>query len=220
MRKYVLALFGVCIITLSACRSAPPPVQRPKEVLKKATIPELGVTTKAGIGENLLTSGMAHSVELLVIPTDQAVGEFVLRKGRYPKISHGAEYRNFRVTLLDKDKSKSARQGSIYLFAKDAGTRRLCVSRNSCAEADFTTEEKTDFKRAAFQQTLIYSGKIGSRITLGYREFSQDMARPAFNNDVAYDLNESRILGYKGARIEVIEATNTEISYKVISDFN
>lgn len=71
----------------------------------------------------------------------------------------------------------------------------------------------------SFQQTLIYSGRIGDRITLGYREFSNSLARPAFNNDVEYDLNESKIVGYKGARVEVIEATNQEITYKVLSNF-
>jgi hypothetical protein len=220
MKKSVLATIVICVIGLSACRSAPPPVQRSKEVLKKATVPEIGVLNKAGIGEELLMSGMARSVELLVIPSDQIVGDVVIRRGKYAKIGHGAEYRNFRVSVLDKDRSKPGRQGSVYLFSKDAGTKLMCVSRNSCAEADFTTEEVTDFQRAASQQTLIYSGRIGNRITLGYREFNRDMARPAFNNDVAYDLNESRILGYKGARIEVIEASNTEITYKVLSDFN
>lgn len=70
-----------------------------------------------------------------------------------------------------------------------------------------------------FQQTLIYSGKIGNRITIGYRESSGSMARPAFSNDVSYDLSESRIVGYKGARLEVIDATNTEITYKVLNGF-
>ena len=57
-------------------------------------------------------------------------------------------------------------------------------------------------------------------LTLGYREFSNDKARPAFNNDVEYDLNSSKIIGYKGARIEVIEADNQNITYKVLSNFN
>ena len=57
-------------------------------------------------------------------------------------------------------------------------------------------------------------------VTLGYREFSNDTARPAFNNDVDYDLKNTKIIGYKGARIEVIEANNQNITYKVLSNFN
>jgi len=72
----------------------------------------------------------------------------------------------------------------------------------------------------SFQQTLIYSGKVGNKLKIGYREFSGNLARPAFNNDVEYDLNESNLIGYKGARIEIIEATNEHIKYKVLKNFN
>jgi hypothetical protein len=72
----------------------------------------------------------------------------------------------------------------------------------------------------SFQQTLIYSGKIGNKIKIGYREFSNNQARPAFNNDVDYDLDESKTIGYKGARIEIIEATNEFVKFKVLQNFN
>ena len=72
----------------------------------------------------------------------------------------------------------------------------------------------------AFQQTLIYSGKVGDKINIGYREFSSNVARPAFNNDVEYDLKDSTTIGYKGALIEVLEATNQSIRYRVIRNFN
>jgi len=70
------------------------------------------------------------------------------------------------------------------------------------------------------QQTLIYSGRIGSRIRFGYREFSNNIARPAFSNDVEYDLLESRVIGYKGAEIEIVDATNQFIKYIVKKNFN
>ena len=72
----------------------------------------------------------------------------------------------------------------------------------------------------SFQQTLLYSGKIGNKINIGYREFSNSMVRPAFNNDVQYDLSESSVIGYKGARLEVIEATNEFIKFKMLQNFN
>ncbi|WP_245952283.1 hypothetical protein [Moraxella bovis] len=71
-----------------------------------------------------------------------------------------------------------------------------------------------------FQQTLLYNGKVGNKINIAYREFSSDLARPAFNNDVEYDLSESNQIGYKGALLEVIEANNQMIKYKVIKNFN
>jgi len=88
------------------------------------------------------------------------------------------------------------------------------------SDVPFERRKKPLLASNSFQQILIYSGKVGDKIKLGYREFSNNTARPAFNNDVEYDLSESRIIGYKRARIEVIEATNRYIKYKVIKNFN
>ncbi|MFT5848467.1 MAG: hypothetical protein ACI902_002540 [Psychroserpens sp.] len=41
------------------------------------------------------------------------------------------------------------------------------------------------------------------------------MIRPAFNQDLSYDLNEGKIIGFKGLRIEVINTSNIGIEYKV-----
>lgn len=60
---------------------------------------------------------------------------------------------------------------------------------------------------------------MGNKLKISYREFSNDIARAAFSTDVEYDLNESNIIGYAGARLEVIKATNTEITYKVLKHF-
>jgi hypothetical protein len=41
------------------------------------------------------------------------------------------------------------------------------------------------------------------------------MARPAFYQDLNYDLSESKIIGFRDIRIEVIEGTNTDIKFMV-----
>lgn len=89
----------------------------------------------------------------------------------------------------------------------------------SCYPANFTLEKKQSEQGNSFQQTLIYSGRIGDKINIGYREFSNDHARPAFNNEVEYDLSASKTIGYKGAVIEVLEANNSSITYKLVRNF-
>ena len=71
-----------------------------------------------------------------------------------------------------------------------------------------------------YKQEFIFNGKVGSSLKFIYREYINDMARPAFNQDLQYDLNESNVIGFKGLRIEVIKATNTNIEYKILSSFN
>ena len=73
---------------------------------------------------------------------------------------------------------------------------------------------------ANFQQQLIYEGKAGKEIKISYREFHGDFARPGFTQELSFDLSEGDTIGAKGARIQIIKATNTEIQYKIIKTFS
>ena len=66
---------------------------------------------------------------------------------------------------------------------------------------------------------LIYNGRVGDAVKFIYREFQGDLARPSFTQEVQYDLSISSTIGFKEARLEVIEATNTEIEYTVKQHF-
>lgn len=70
-----------------------------------------------------------------------------------------------------------------------------------------------------FKQELVYNGKSSNIIKIIYREFSNDLARPAFTQELNYDLNDGNIISFKGCKIEVIEAKNTGIEYKILSTF-
>ena len=99
-------------------------------------------------------------------------------------------------------------------FVEGLTDEQIVALFRNARKADYEKKKYPVTNSDSFQQTLIYSGKVGDKINVGYREFSSNVARPAFNNEVEYDLSESKIIGYKGARIEVIEATNEYIKYK------
>lgn len=86
-------------------------------------------------------------------------------------------------------------------------------------DIDITPSKVNLINNTNFKQELIYNGKSGNVIRLMYREFSGDMARPAFSQDLTYDLAESRIIGFQGVRLEVIKTTNIKITYKVLNGF-
>ena len=71
-----------------------------------------------------------------------------------------------------------------------------------------------------FSQELIYNGRIGSSAKFLYREISSGMLRPAFSQEVQYDLGEADIVGFKGARIRVIDATNQSITFELLQPFD
>jgi hypothetical protein len=72
-------------------------------------------------------------------------------------------------------------------------------------------------KAAAFQRELIYYGVAQSTVSVLYREFMNDLVRPAFTQDLKYDSANGSIVGYKGARFEILSADNTSITYRVVT---
>lgn len=74
--------------------------------------------------------------------------------------------------------------------------------------------------RSSSSSELIYSGKAGSVIKIVYREYANDLARPAFTQDLQYDLNETKVIRFKNTSIEVLRVTNQEIAFKVLSSPN
>lgn len=70
-----------------------------------------------------------------------------------------------------------------------------------------------------FRQELIYNGRVGSSVKFLYRELVDDLLRTAFTQEIQYDWEEGQTIGFKGARVELLEATNTKLKYRVLSNF-
>ena len=82
-------------------------------------------------------------------------------------------------------------------------------------------EEFTKIEQAgvSFVQEFVYNGRVDNALKFVYREFSGDLARPAFTQEIQYDLDQSRVIGFKMLEIEVLEATNTNIRFKLLRNF-
>lgn len=182
--------------------------------------PTVGEAVVARVGDEMLTKGVLVREDVVDLkkPVDGVL--YDIRSGTYPKLGDKGEEQFFDPSGI----IKSALADSVQLLSvKKPDAKQVCVvtvySARACYDAEFEIRKRTTAREASFQQTLIYSGKVGDKINIGYREFSSNTARPAFNNDVEYDLSSSSRIGYKGAEIEVIKADNTGITYKVISTF-
>jgi hypothetical protein len=77
-------------------------------------------------------------------------------------------------------------------------------------------------KEDSFKYEALYQGRIDNKIKISFREFKNDIARPAFTQDIEYQLDENgkANVGFKGLRIEILKATNYDIEYKVVKDYN
>lgn len=90
---------------------------------------------------------------------------------------------------------------------------------NILPDGSVTTVQKSFASDTQRKSELIYNGRVGDALRFIYREFYNDMARPSFTQEIQYDLGISTIVGFKSAKLEILEATNTKISYLVISHF-
>lgn len=199
--KPAIALITIATAcTLAACRS--------DAVRQSFSIPAIGSVATRGVGDELVNRMDGVLVPDIEIQRDSVVGEHRIPKGRYD---------------YDDENSKGVwfiGQGEYFYMRKADG--QICLGESKvCARVDYILGKQLNPENLnSFQQTLLYNGRIGDRITLGYREFANGTARPAFSNNVDYDLSESKVVGYKGAKLEVINATNTEITYKLLSGFS
>jgi hypothetical protein len=69
-----------------------------------------------------------------------------------------------------------------------------------------------------FKAELIYTGISKKTIKISYREFIKDMARPAFYQELNYDLDQSDIIQFRSLKIRVIYADNSGIKFIVVDD--
>lgn len=69
-----------------------------------------------------------------------------------------------------------------------------------------------------FKYEIIYQARVGNKLRLSYREYVDDYAHPAFTQEIEYDLDqkEDMIIGFKKLRMQILNATNNEITYKIL----
>jgi len=191
------------------------------------SLPAIGQVATVSPGDKMLSQGRNRVYESLDIQTPLAIGAFRLPAGKYIKESDSEQAEFFawdevtnptrggvssngnilkNVVLLKNGKAVCIQTFSSKIYCEDA----LSIPRAKTAIVD----------QSSFQATLIYSGRVGNKISFSYREFSDGLARSAFTNTAEYDLSDSNMIFYKGAQIEVLEATNQFIRYRLLKNFN
>ncbi len=68
------------------------------------------------------------------------------------------------------------------------------------------------------RRELIYGGRSGATIDVSYREFRGGYAAPAFYQAMKYDLSSSSQIRFQNFKIDVRQADNEKIVYRVLSD--
>ncbi|WP_151899777.1 hypothetical protein [Sulfurimonas hydrogeniphila] len=247
-RKLIVSFAIAGTLMLVGCSSGPqinPSIRHIVDPNGPGTVirdPKLNKITTAEIGQNM------YSKSYLINPTTQKVIlEGVAKGSRYGISIDSSE--TLPVTSLGVKVTKTLYPyDSWHLLRNVEGKNAMCYSPYDClidmnndnTFTYLTTQGSKDFVKLdqstkyklekskpiytedSFKYVALYQGKKGNLIKISFREFKDNMARPAFTQDIEYELEKDgkTIIGFKGLRIKVLKATNMNITYKVIKDYN
>ena len=188
--------------------------------MKDVDYPPVGKEVTAYVGDHMVEKGVIYEEQVLYVKQRVDGALYDIPSYEYPQVGFDDKQDFFSAIGVIRGALSDPIEA---LAVGKAEGSQVCVittlGGSACYDADYERRGRVAETKNSFQQTLIYSGRVGDKINIGYREFSNNSARPAFNNEVEYDLSESKRIGYKGAQIEVWEADNSSITYEVLRNF-
>lgn len=186
--------------------------------------PELNQISEVELGESLIIKETGKKFKGIVLTDDY---EYKFASDPRPlKLAKGSTFiltnESSKYKYFSKEGTSWAlamiKQSGIIVLAQDvSGIHKYTVLTKEIPTTKFQFTEVPVFESNYLKQEFIYNGKVNNGIKFTYREFSDNLARPAFTQDIQYDLSESNVIGFKGLRIEIISAENIKIKYKVLS---
>lgn len=224
--KFVLALLSIAMIV--GCSSLTP-VTATYELIDR---PETEQIVSANIGDTVVEKGKRYTFRGVDLMNHLSKGSGFTNGYEIAPQKMAAVYEDKKYTYYSAERMllKDLLLGTMPVYGG------LCISKTTPRKVfvyieagrciwDVTNEASINPTTViadtspGFVQELIYNGRTGEYVKFLYREFTQDIARPAFSQEVQYDLGDGNVIGFKDARIEIVSATNTELRYKVLQSF-
>lgn len=244
--KTIISFLIVLVLVSSFSGCAPQwdtPLASNPEFGKEANIfsyPSLNVETTTEIGQNMHEKAYGmHTLDVKLLK--RAKGESMLLWVDSEKMPYQASGQEFPYLTIQEHKKNK-------LISINNTTNGLCYTQYICLTdlnndgnfTHFSAQGDVSFQKLdasvpyktipsfillgqnSFKQIVLYQGRVGNKIKISFREFKDDIARPAFTQDIEYELEKdgTTVIGFKGLRVEVLKATNMDITYKVVKDYN
>ncbi len=220
--KKVIFVTLVSTIWLSGCIASFQTVDPDSSEIK---LPENNVVTVSRLGERVLESGKVTTVNGFTLYSDVDIFDGVVKAGEYHQIGVKDNHKVFGPKNGNGTGIEIFNDPSPVKPYVDGNTGFLCFmggfGTHFCSDSvKPKVGEMNIYTADSFMQELIYTGKVDNKIRFTYREFQHGMVSQAYNLDVEYDLSKSNLISYKGAKMEIISASNERIEYKVLKHFN
>lgn len=218
-----------------------------KPEIETIETPVIGETSIAALGDSLVSKQVYKAIKGFTLNEEHIItisgkkreemrGHCWLSKlptGFYIARSENPEYIFYSHTpsaASGRDTSINCDSGGVAFFGFAQSKKSKNVYKSWYKQLWNMNEDKVNIdnitispfvsEKGVFKQEFYYNGKIGSQLKFSYRELTEGgLARDSFSQEVVYDLNDGSIIGFKGAKFKVVDATNTTIKYKVVSHF-
>lgn len=185
---------------------------------------KIGNAQSAGIGDAIIDVQSARKIPEFVALGAHDPGH--IRFLKTPQIEQGARFRAVgRLKSGDYVIRSRADTTALQIVVTPEGKalgyyngRGGWTGGSWPTESLFAPAESLEGQEGAFRAQMIYSGLAGNTIRAAYREFTGDFIRPAFTQELQYNLAQDSTIAYKSIKIQVLEATNSQLRYKVRED--
>jgi len=193
-------------------------------------VPELNEVNSVEVGDTIVSKGKIYEYDGIVLNKALSRGDGVLlAKVTVPAGTLIARNEDSKFTYYESDSIAIQYQpdpiGGICIAKKDPNEMYIYVATplfERYTIKRFPQIEHTkvvDYENPSFEQELIYNGKTNNSVKFLYRELKNNLMRDSFSQEVQYDLKDGAVIGFKGVRIEIVEATNLHLKYRVLKSF-
>lgn len=240
--KYVVS--GLCLLMLVGCGSSPIIAVDSTET-RNFNRPPVGAVETKQIGDVILVKGSQSFREAVEILEETSfnkkpgessmltcalsvIPDKAFKKGIYETVDVNADCFGpvqFRRTLADGSTNWNCPGNPLIVgdICKDYDGKIFLaiVASRVYLEQDF---EKIKFVKSVleeqenFVQEIIYSGRSGDKLKFVYREFTDSLTKPTYFQEFEFD-SATGFIHFKGAKLEIVEASNEKLTYKVVDSF-
>ena len=185
---------------------------------KSVYLPKLNEVSTVSLGDRMMHESFGWNVDCITPKVTKRFSGFNDELQAYQKLCGNSIGTNSFKSVNDE-------VYHVVEVSKQDGTSDFCALGFPTFCINYINNElirSIELKSAmnSLQQSIEYMGRDGNSVKFVYSEFMDGMARSAFTREFVVDLTKGNTLNFKGGEVEIINATNTTIEYKVNNYFN
>ncbi len=217
--KNLLMIFALILVT--SCAS----VQTINPEYQTGSFPDLNVETTVNVGQTMVTEYDYLSQDRAILRETIGGSLWMGRNAAVAGSSLIAVMSSGQKTYClppggyGSPCVKDTNGDNFFDKASTMNAYGMLVNETNIDPVGYRQESQTI--QDGFKYELIYQGRDENVVRIAYREYTDNLARAAFSQDLTYTLDPTSItpVRFKDVSLNIREADNNQISFTVLSGF-